>query len=308
MPKIPRRQALELGAAAIVVGPSVFFSRAASASQGGATLGGLKAGQFTVKLAGVYDEVPGVVSVDLGGIKLSPSGAAQYSSVKIALASGQDTAKMTTGFKQGATDSLSVTLLASDGKTPSVTYQVIGAQAPAIKLNKLGDQILSYKVASLAVKVQKVEALTIKQTNNLLKVEIDGASAFATTVSTSLVAATGKHIAKVSLTYKDSTLTTDTSKVQIDGTKHRDQITLTTAITGAEKQLSNVLISSLKATAGAQSKIEISGAPKDKSPTFDKGALTYSKAQLTSIEFPKLEAGSDALVTETLTFKLTSAG
>jgi hypothetical protein len=128
MTNASRRSTLKLGAAALVVGPSVIITRTASAGGVIQDFAGHKAGQFTVKIAGVYDQVPGVVAVDLGSLNFTKL-KSEYSGIKISLAAGTDAKKMTINFwpeytkmKKGVGDhKISVSLHATEGATPTLT-------------------------------------------------------------------------------------------------------------------------------------------------------------------------------------------
>jgi len=178
MPKLGRRQSIKLGTAALLVGPSVVFSREATAAP--TKRAALRAGYFKVEVKGMYDKVPGVVSVDLG----SATASADYTKwihdyLQVSLS--KDAPKLSKSFKAAlgkrskVAHKVSVSLYSKASKSPAVTYHVLNAVPVSID-HKGEGQFIKWKVGSIETEAfdHKMEKGKLELRNNAFKAEVDG--------------------------------------------------------------------------------------------------------------------------------------
>jgi hypothetical protein len=316
MTQTSRRSALTIGAAAVVLGPSVMFSRTAHAVDDTKLAGGLTAGNFAVKIDGVYDRVPGVTAVDLGSVQISKvvvrgydpdqkkeivgkaSQSLSFSGLKLTVAS-KDAAKMTIKWapeytRQGKASGelktakspprsavkISVSLLAADGKTPAVTYHANDAVQVSADSDPAGDKIFVFDVGSIDVESHPVPYLNRTRQKELLTLSFEASVEKLGTVS-------GFSMSKAVY---------DKVKVEQDAADERSLVAFVTtdrqpsALVSRDKPQPPVGKVKFWSTEGGAT-------PPPKS-------LRFSQALLTSVDLPKLQVGSDALVTETLHFRV----
>jgi hypothetical protein len=286
MPKLRRRQAIELSAAALIAGPSLLAARSALAAaapgkleigslKAGASevLYGLSAGQFKIEIEGIT--VPHVVSVDLGSVTYAKGLDPQYGQVKIGLDSA---AKMSAHATPKSAGEIAVSLLAADGKTAAMTYHGANAERVSIKGGD-GVRFVSYTVDAIDVTVSKI-AVGGHALPAAVKVEFDGVklSGQASPPAGKVALKAGEAPQPVAVTafltigHAPPSATSSAAKVS-----KVDAITIKQKVSG---KVSKVDAINIKQTA----------------------ALPSSTAELTRVDLPKLERGSTALVTETLTF------
>lgn len=179
MPKLGRRQSIKLGAAALVVGPSVVFSREAAAAPSKQPL--LRAGFFKVEVKGIYVKIPNVEAVDLG----SASPSIDYTKwvhdyLKVSLS--KDAPKLSKSFKAAVeggskvSHKVSVSLYSKGTKSPAVTYHVLNAVPVSID-HKGEAQYLEWKVGSIETEAFQQKMQTVQQlqlTKKAFKAEVNG--------------------------------------------------------------------------------------------------------------------------------------
>lgn len=377
MPKLGRRQSIKLGAAALVVGPSVVFSREASAAASKRPL--LRAGAFKVEIEGVYDRVPGVVSVDLGSASASTDyGKWVHDYLKMSLA--KDASKLSKGFEaamaDGSVHKVSVSLYSKASKSPAVTYHVLDALPVSID-HKGEAQVLEWKVGSIETEALAQSEGALQLTKKAFKAEIDGQviavqslhkfsvgkkNAVVSTVFNPQPGASKAWLApravkvdgasdKIVVSKKGGSDAGDTvpmdsfsldfGKITLDAAKVHDQVVLTTALNVGTQPASTLLRPNKLGSAGVGANGANKASPKlmnvasattaaaNKStpvlilhsstgkhdshvmlkyaapPLADKSSgASGIKLSLRAIEFPKLQVGSKALVTETLRFEV----
>jgi hypothetical protein len=312
MSTLPRRQTLKLVAAAIVVGPSVTFARTVDAATRKRSGFGLKALDFTVKVDGIYDAVPGVVAVDLGTVAYPVKWESRQGKVKIWLASEDDAPELTLNFAKDRKRkmnevklAIAVSLFADEGKTPALTYHILDAVPHSISTDE-GKRLLSFSIGGMEAKAHTIKwkesGNVVRLPRDRFKVEIEGISV-----------AAGHSMSKAVYDWKEQKViesVLDTSKggiawggatkdrkatIEVKHATNEVKLAVTSYIT-ADKHFSSVML------ARKSDAVKISVRPQGEKQQD----IHFLKAKLTSIQFPKLSVGSDALVTETLHFTLDS--
>lgn len=361
MSKLGRRESIKLAGAAVVVGPSVLFSRTASAGPQ-RTVTGLEAGAFKVEVKGMYDKVPGVAAVDLGTATLGArKSKSELHFVTISMKTGAASAeqKLTKAFAKPArkgsrvAHKISVSLYGKGGRSPAITYHVLNAVPVSItqgegaqhfKWNAGQIEVVSHKIGSASGRFKPLPS-------NSFKVEIEGVSVLATqSMSKFSYDARGRTVSRTDLDpaadgargWKSSralssnelkfhqTGAMDYAKFDPIDLKVRDQLALTSFVTARATPLSGALDgqsvkleklsregSAMRANKATPVLMQfLSGSAANKAspdlmlfcPNGKTKSKTEHELRLKSIEYPKLEAGSRALVTETYHFEFAPDG